>query len=503
MQASAAESDLGGRTALLLLAPASASARSLFVLSATEGVVCFGRGERPRSIRFAPGALPFADRAFDSVVIDAEGPRMTEQDRRSLLDGVDRVLNPCGRCILVASHRRIPRSRRTIAEYRVVPDDAQWHAALSSYPELRDVDSLFAQLDGPRLVQVLTPHGATPQPSRAADRRIRVLGRSTLQRDSVIDALLAELNPTFGHSSGRIRLDRFLVRRIGKTTLGVSSGDGRQFLIRLPRSPIAEERARRNFSALRAFHDAPSIPARLKALVPRAYTDGTIGGYHYFVEDTRPGRAREDHADWSSKAGWEPQAASFISEMHFASRRAVPFGRDEFDTHVARPIGRIRARLPSKAAVACDRLETALERVLIGRMLPLVWAHGDFAAGNCLYDSSRTLSGVVDWELSSECHLPVLDLLHCMELPGEQNSHPRWQRFDAILAVAQKESWTKMPPLASYIETMEIPAAALPALAVMYWVDHAANRIAARAADTGWMQRRVLQPLSDLTSLRL
>jgi hypothetical protein len=132
-----------------------------------------------------------------------------------------------------------------------------------------------------------------------------------------------------------------------------------------------------------------------------------------------------------------------------------------------------------------------------GQELPLVWSHGDFALGNCLYDSSSRLSAVVDWELFSDESLPLLDVLHSMPVPGETNSHPRWQRFDLVMGLLQTGAGRETK-IGHYVETIGLSPSSVPPLLVMYWVDHISRRIAGRRNDSVWMRKRVLQPLGDL-----
>jgi hypothetical protein len=148
---------------------------------------------------------------------------------------------------------------------------------------------------------------------------------------------------------------------------------------------------------------------------------------------------------------------------------------------------------------ALERILSLLRQRLHGQMLPLVWSHGDFSLGNCLYDATGHLSGVVDWELFSEESLPLLDLFQCMPVHGESNSHPYWQRFQRVLQFIENESgFYDEPVLRHYASEIGIEKMHLVPLCLMYWVDHVARRIAARRHDPSWMRKRVIQPLADL-----
>ncbi len=295
---------------------------------------------------------------------------------------------------------------------------------------------------------------------------------------------MAELQASLGPTHGSVRLDRFLVRRIGKTTLVVACEDERRYVVRVPRSTMAMDRGRQNFAALQAIHSTPLISDEIKAIVPQPRLAGIIDRYSFYAEDSVPGTARDDYREWPSTTGWEPGALRFISEMHLNTRQPVYIDRKAFDRDFGAPLWHIRRRCSTlKSNTVFEKLGAILERTLVGETMPFVWSHGDFSAGNCLYDAARRLSAVVDWELFSDYHLPLLDVLHCMEIPGERNSSATWQRFDTIRTLFQADRLLEMPVLASYVEQMGIPQRVLPALILMYWVDHVAKRIDGRAGD--------------------
>jgi hypothetical protein len=255
---------------------------------------------------------------------------------------------------------------------------------------------------------------------------------------------------------------------------------------------------------LQALQSTPLIPDEMKAMVPRPELAGTLDGYPYYVEQSLPGTARDDYHGWPPGTGWEPGALRFISELHLATKRPMRVDRAAFEQLVVAPVECIRRRCETPGARAMlEALTVRLERLLFGEQLPLVWSHGDLSAGNCLYDATRRLSAVVDWELFSDRHLPLLDVLNVMEIPFERNAHPTWQRFDAIRTMFLDGKALELTALRPYLDRMDISARVLPALSVMYWVDHVAKRIDARASDAVWMQKRVLQPMDALSSAGL
>ena len=506
MRVSSSADDLNGRTALLLLTQLSSARRVLFMLSAVDGFVTVTSEPGLRAVRFSPHAIPFTNGAFDAVVLDIDTNGLRQPARTRALEEVHRVLKPGGQCLIAASNRHIPRDRRNWRQYHLVRPDRRW-STLASGLGFTISNRFFARLDRARIVELISPSGGRSdfEHATATDRQIMVLCRSgDSEGQSFLQRLIPELQASLDCPQHSIRLDRFLIRRIGKTTLVVACDDERRYVVRVARSPMASNRAHTNFAALKALHSTHLISDEMKAMVPRPERAGDIDKYPYYVEASLPGTARDDFDGWPSGTGWEPGALAFISDMHFATKRPVRIDRQVFDQFFAAPLDRIRRRCATpKTKPVLDRLGVILERAVAGETIPFVWSHGDFSAGNCLYDGTRRLTGVVDWELFSDYQLPLLDVLNSMEIPEERNSHETWQRFDAIRELARQDRALQIPALASYVERIGVPKRVLPALMVMYWVDHLAKRIDGRANDAVWMTKRVLQPLSSLASIEL
>ena len=298
--------------------------------------------------------------------------------------------------------------------------------------------------------------------------------------------------------------ERFTIRKIGKTAITVSAVPGAKYIVRIPRSRIACERARRNFAALDALHGNTVLPARVRSIVPRAVLSGSAGDYEFFVEE-HLGGAETTAATWTQSDGvWQPDALDFITSLHLSTARLAIIDRERAERVIHSPIRQIRAGCePRWTGGVLDWLQHLIESCLLGRSLPFTWTHGDYFLGNCLYSAAGRLTGVVDWELFSREGLPMLDLLQCMRIPGETSSHPTWQRFAAVREMLNSPSRVSQSPvLSNYLKSMDMPADGVPALLAMYWVDHVACRIGARSADAGWMNKRVYDPLREFGKMQ-
>jgi aminoglycoside phosphotransferase (APT) family kinase protein len=510
----AAPPDFLGRSFLPLLAALPSHARVLFLIDPSHAIVNSGSIADAQFVSVSLSGtdrLPFDRDSFDCVVLDTSlvssspGVR-ANPDSETILEDIARLLKHDGQLIISTPHRRVPRNKRALGRYRLFPPDRQWERRLHrTCLEIKDV--AFACADGLRLTEIFrTATPLRPDVSAAADYKLIRCGRTGTEPGTpVVDAIVADMYSRL-QTADRLpfHLQKLAIRKIGKTLMCVAAPGGRSYIARIPRSGVAAERALRNFAALAAIKANQDIPPKLRALVPCAAFTGTCADYPYYVEECRVGKELVA-TSWLPPAEiWQPAALQFITGLHLSTKRLLYVDQDRYRMSFGSPLQRIRAECSQEWTYdVLDRLEEFIQQRVIGRTIPFVWTHGDFFLGNCLYDSRGELTGVVDWELFSDVGLPLLDLVQCMRIPGERNAYPSWQRFSTVYELV------RYPPrifesevLAQYIRDIEIPTASLPALLVMHWVDHVANRIRGRSSDPVWMTKRVYAPLRMLAQLQ-
>jgi hypothetical protein len=492
---SAVGADLAGWSSLPLLARAHhRSAPWLFILGHSKTWLLSGE---PADAQFVESTAasdhpwPFADGELAGVVIDSDGlPLGTSQRRlRTIAAEARRVAGPEGSVLVVCRHRLLPRNLRALRGYGR-PSAARWQRAAAKLG-LQSETAGFARLDGDRVIELGVSAYQGAEQQQRADRAVLHLHPEAHGR-TVVDAIVEEVSSTSGIV---FQIDRTTVRKIGKTAVFVSDGRRRRYVIRIARSPIAVSRASRNFDTLEGLQGA-TLPDVLKRCTPTALVKGTFAGYPYFVETCVDGGVRHT----ASHEQWPAGAAEFITALHHATVRRVVLDDDWIARLVTTPFARISRSIQSETAFSTlGHLFEMCVAGLAGREVPIVLAHGDFTEANCLFDVGGRLAGVVDWEVANGDSLPLLDLLQLMPVGGEVAADGRWQRFGAWLTLWREPARVVADSvMGGYIKALDVPIQVIPALTMMQWATHVAERIEARRGDERWMQMRVWQPLEQL-----
>ncbi len=494
--------DLQGWTALALLADeSSGSGPWLFLMEPSCGWVSEGALSDAKFVKvtLATGrSWPIETGTLGGIVIDGDafgrsGRRIEETLREAV-----RVTADPRNTLIVCRHRYVPRHRGAWREYGRPSADRWTQGAARLGTSAAPV--AVVSLDGDRITG-LAPTGearsASPAAAAGGDRIVLGLDRTTAPPSAVLDQLVARAS----HESGlKLRIDSVHVRKIGKTAIFVSDPGGARFIIRAARTPIALSRGTRNFEALESLHRSGMLGS-IQSLVPQAVTRGSCCGYSFFVETCLSGSAGpRGTANGHAGDAWALEAADYITALHAATRRPAPMKVSEMERLVHEPIARLERACVSPAATkVLGRVDRVCGGALRDRTLPLVRAHGDYTESNCLFDPNGRLSGVVDWEVSMPDALPFLDLLQLMPVRGETSAAPRWQRFDAWMQlIEQPQRVSADPVMGPYLQALDVPLTSIPALILMQWVTHVADRIEARRDDERWMRLRVWQPLESV-----
>jgi hypothetical protein len=393
---------------------------------------------------------------------------------------------------IVCRHRRVPRRLSDWRDYGRRTVD-RWQRAAATLGLHGDANAAVG-LDGKQVTEIeLIRNGSS---GHHADRVVVRVSGAAHHHPPAVDRIVAHAAQA---CAMELHIDRIAVRKIGKTAVFLSDSNGRRFVMRIARSPIALSRGVRNFEALQSLHDS-ALPACVTERVPTPIVRGTYAGYPYFVETCLEGRAGPGQPNGTNEPAWQMDAVRYISDLHARTAHRIEMDAEATAALVRDPIARLVNACGEPAVTkVMQRVEAVCTGSLGGRALPLVLAHGDFTESNCLFDERGSLSGVIDWEVSSRDGLPLLDLLQLMPIPGEGRSQERWLRFDAWMELVRNPGRPVSDPVfADYLHRLDVPAEAVPGLVLMQWVTHVADRVDARRSDDRWVRLRLRQPLETL-----
>jgi aminoglycoside phosphotransferase (APT) family kinase protein len=245
-------------------------------------------------------------------------------------------------------------------------------------------------------------------------------------------------------------------------------------IVRIPLNARTTARFQRNFDALARLNRGLR---RLDTPAPLLAED--VVGTPFFVESMVHGDTLRSCLD----PQWEDTALAgaieWIGDLHRATSIPRVLSDTELTALVSEPVAaafRFIGRPDDDPD--CVALRQYLVASLTGHRLPLVFAHGDYSVDNVLVDSSRArVSGVFDWDLSSDRSLPLLDVYYLLisaALAARGGSFG--QRFAEAL---EGRLWNPSmeEAIRQYCTALAIPDALRLPLLALTWVFHLAVRI--------------------------
>ena len=274
----------------------------------------------------------------------------------------------------------------------------------------------------------------------------------------------------------------------------------------------------RNLEGLRSQQDrltrlhSDSRVAGWSGIVPQVINTGIIDSLPYFVETALPGvPATRLISDARSRAAFLPIAGEVIAELH--ARTAVPARVDDaiLERWVEVPVRAIAAalephrRMGRETRGTLEDVRRELRSAFVDRDVLVGWMHGDYWPGNVLVDpDGRRITGIVDWDLSSDRELAIHDPLHFILLTRRLVSgHEFGDVVRGLLAGDSLEPSERSTLAAAGLQPAAWDRDARESL-TLAWLRHvgAFMTVPGHGTNPRWVRRNVLSVLDQLRQRR-
>jgi len=182
----------------------------------------------------------------------------------------------------------------------------------------------------------------------------------------------------------------------------------REQIIKIPLGDFSLQRCQNNKQILNELKNTS-----IASFVPKFLEEGTINDQAYFIESKLPGIAID--VSISKMDYMVEKAADFITQFHKKTAKEVLVNETVFKNLVSCDFELLCSFLTSEYSDKLKQVESNLKGQLIGKKLKTVWFHGDYKIENVLFDTKTwEISGLIDWDLSIQQGLPLLDVLYLL-----------------------------------------------------------------------------------------
>jgi len=224
----------------------------------------------------------------------------------------------------------------------------------------------------------------------------------------------------------------------------------------------------------------------------------------YYIEAGMPGRSVEkEFAEGSAGVAqsYFQKAQEKVREIHRQFGRAVLMQDAEFQTYVQPKLDIIAKRLETyqPGREALQRIGEFFREEFAEKRMLATLVHGDFKIGNCLFDGSGNISGIIDWDMGSRDDLALIDIASL--LGRSQRQRQRLSLPDLILRYETIRNEFD-PVYRQYFEATE--TSPIPAFTTLlfYWLDRVYKQINFDAeVKESWIKSNVLPVLENVGSI--
>jgi len=287
-------------------------------------------------------------------------------------------------------------------------------------------------------------------------------------------------------ATGRFPIADALIRHLGlKNVQRVIHGKpntivivARDTVIRIPLDRLSEARCRINKTMLKKLAKTSIVSS-----VPRLLSEGKFQDHAYYCEERLPGLALD--IPISRMDELVSKAADFITKFHQETSREIVIDESNFKRLFGREFKRLYPYLNNEYRAKLENIENGLKSELLGKKFKTVWFHGDYKVENVLFDPKTwQISGVIDWDLSREEGLPLLDIFYLLAY-NDSSLVSKNSVTDIIKNRYLKGKFTMVEKdiISLYINSLGIGEKFIKPLVIMFWLNHVVIRYSGKFAD--------------------
>lgn len=254
-------------------------------------------------------------------------------------------------------------------------------------------------------------------------------------------------------------------------------------VVRVPMDYSSAVRCRVNYSTIKRLARTGIAP-----YVPIAIDSAKFRDRPYYCESRLPGVAIDIPISRIDEL--IDKAADLITKFHQETARDIILDEAGFKSLFGRDFFRLYPYLDNEYKTKLSSIESGMKRQLLGKPLKTVWFHGDYKIENVLFDtSSWNIRGVIDWDLSRQSGLPLLDILYLLAYKDVLVFKKSMIEILEDIIFNSKNLIFKKTAFSTYVKLFNISKNMLHILKTIFWLNNIIERyhqqidISAKAKD--------------------
>ena len=227
------------------------------------------------------------------------------------------------------------------------------------------------------------------------------------EQNTCLQEILSRISQDWG--TGCPRIDWVRCLKTGSVIIALTNTDGDPAILKIPLKEGAKQSSSSHKHAVDRFLKNNTWA---QELVPARIAEGQYLGVDYSVEKKMlgvPGSELLRSRNAVLKMGSE--ITRFLELIGKNHRTSILMDEDNFKNTVGQSVKIVVGQYPTQADLLVP-IEDKLQQLLMGKRIPLTFAHGDLNASNALFSKrTRELTGIIDWDNARESHLPLRDIV--------------------------------------------------------------------------------------------